>query len=250
MDCSPPGPSVHGTSQAGVLEWVAIPFSKGSSWPRDQTWFSCTAGRFFTVCNTKYIQNLPIIFQHPPAYSSKQRGRKVDKRSSANRVSWGDHRNGERLRGEELNMSFCHSDWLGSQIFNSLSSLRTFFPLGKFRTEERWCYSQEFLSEKELHLGESIFLGEALRCLVWQHYSVQTLGCNWILEGEKKQTEGQDRSQPALTAPSDIFSLTQSSVHSPKKKAGWGRKEGKNHHKSRNDCLGLPGGASGKENTY
>ena len=35
MDCSPPGFSVHGTLQARILEWVAIPFSRGSSWPRD-----------------------------------------------------------------------------------------------------------------------------------------------------------------------------------------------------------------------
>ena len=38
-----------GILQARILEWVAIPFSKGSSWPRDQTWVSCIAGRFFTV---------------------------------------------------------------------------------------------------------------------------------------------------------------------------------------------------------
>ena len=31
MDCSPPGSSVHGILQAGILEWVAIPFSRGSS---------------------------------------------------------------------------------------------------------------------------------------------------------------------------------------------------------------------------
>ena len=31
MDCSPPGFSVHGILQAGILEWVAIPFSRGSS---------------------------------------------------------------------------------------------------------------------------------------------------------------------------------------------------------------------------
>ena len=37
MDCSPPGFSVHGISQTRILEWVAIPFSRGSSWPRDQT---------------------------------------------------------------------------------------------------------------------------------------------------------------------------------------------------------------------
>ena len=36
MDCSPPGSSVHGILQARTLEWVVIPFSRGSSWPRDQ----------------------------------------------------------------------------------------------------------------------------------------------------------------------------------------------------------------------
>ena len=33
MDCSPPGPSVHGILQARILEWVAMPSSRGSSWP-------------------------------------------------------------------------------------------------------------------------------------------------------------------------------------------------------------------------
>ena len=52
MDCSLPGSSVHRTLQARILEWVAIPFSRGSSWPRDRTWVSCDsyiAGRFFTA---------------------------------------------------------------------------------------------------------------------------------------------------------------------------------------------------------
>ena len=52
VDCSPPGSSVHGISQARILEWVAISSSRGSSWPRDQTHdscVSCTAGRFFTT---------------------------------------------------------------------------------------------------------------------------------------------------------------------------------------------------------
>ena len=34
----PPGSSVHGISQARMLEWISIPFSRGSSWPRDWTW--------------------------------------------------------------------------------------------------------------------------------------------------------------------------------------------------------------------
>ena len=37
MDYSPPGSSVGGILQARILEWVAVPFSRGSSWPRDQT---------------------------------------------------------------------------------------------------------------------------------------------------------------------------------------------------------------------
>ena len=36
-----------------MLEWVAIPFSRGSFWPRDQTWISCTAGGFFTISESK-----------------------------------------------------------------------------------------------------------------------------------------------------------------------------------------------------
>ena len=37
MDCSPLGSSVHGILQARILKWVAIPFSRGSSQPRDHT---------------------------------------------------------------------------------------------------------------------------------------------------------------------------------------------------------------------
>ena len=47
MDCSLPGSSVHGISQARILEWVVISFSRGSSWSRNRTWVSCLAGRFF-----------------------------------------------------------------------------------------------------------------------------------------------------------------------------------------------------------
>ena len=41
MDCSPPGSSIHGISQARILEWVAISSSRGSSRPRDQICISC-----------------------------------------------------------------------------------------------------------------------------------------------------------------------------------------------------------------
>ena len=47
MDCSLPGSSLYGILQARVQEWVAIAFSRGSSWPRDRTWVSCIPGRRF-----------------------------------------------------------------------------------------------------------------------------------------------------------------------------------------------------------
>ena len=49
MDCSLPCSSIQGIFQARVLEWVAISFSRGSSWPRNQTRVSCTIGRHFTL---------------------------------------------------------------------------------------------------------------------------------------------------------------------------------------------------------
>ena len=46
--CSPMDYTVHGILQARTLEWVAVPFSRGSSQPRDETQVSRIAGRFFT----------------------------------------------------------------------------------------------------------------------------------------------------------------------------------------------------------
>ena len=52
-DCDPPGSSVHGISQTRVLEWVAIPFFRGSSLPRNWTRVSHIADRFFTSWATR-----------------------------------------------------------------------------------------------------------------------------------------------------------------------------------------------------
>ena len=64
-----PGSSVHGILQARILEWVEIPFSRGSSWLMDGTGVSCIAGRFFTIWATReaglifktsFINQLPL----------------------------------------------------------------------------------------------------------------------------------------------------------------------------------------------
>ena len=56
MDCSPPSSSVHGILQTRTLECVALPFSRGSFQPRDQTRVSCIAGRFFTSAPNTFSQ--------------------------------------------------------------------------------------------------------------------------------------------------------------------------------------------------
>ena len=53
MDQSPPGSSVHEILQEKILEWVAIPFSRGSSWLRDPTWFSRIADKCFLIWSTR-----------------------------------------------------------------------------------------------------------------------------------------------------------------------------------------------------
>ena len=55
--CDPMDSTVHGILQARILEWVACPFSKGSSQTRDQTQISHIAGKFFPSWATREVQN-------------------------------------------------------------------------------------------------------------------------------------------------------------------------------------------------
>ena len=73
---SPPGSSVHGILQARILEWVAISYSRGSSWPKDRTWVSCIAGSFLTVWATREAHQSgqtqflsPLVFSRSDATS-------------------------------------------------------------------------------------------------------------------------------------------------------------------------------------
>ena len=61
MNCTLPVSSVHGIFQARILEWVIMPFSRGSSPSRDQTWVSCVAGRLFTVWATRETYVLALV---------------------------------------------------------------------------------------------------------------------------------------------------------------------------------------------
>ena len=63
MDCSPPGSSVHGIFQARILEWVPIPFSKGSSWPISLTYiYYFHLSLFFSPKHSSLSKVLYIIY--------------------------------------------------------------------------------------------------------------------------------------------------------------------------------------------
>ena len=61
MDYSPTGSSIHGILQARILEWVAIPFSRGSSQSRDRSQVSCIAGQIFTIRATRDLSIITYL---------------------------------------------------------------------------------------------------------------------------------------------------------------------------------------------
>ena len=64
MNSSPPGYTDHGILQARILEWVAISFSRGSSWPMDQSQVYLIPGRFLTNWATRLITNFNEVFEN------------------------------------------------------------------------------------------------------------------------------------------------------------------------------------------
>ena len=58
MDCNPPGSTVHRILQTRLLEWVAMPSSRGSSWPRDGTCISLDREDPLEECMATHSSNL------------------------------------------------------------------------------------------------------------------------------------------------------------------------------------------------
>ena len=88
MVCSPPVSSVHRILQARISEWVAIPFSRGSSQPKVQTFISYIAGRFFTTEPPGKLQIYTVLYVN---YSSVTlEGKKKKKKKERERQNWSD----------------------------------------------------------------------------------------------------------------------------------------------------------------
>ena len=77
MNCSLPGSSVHGVLQARILEWVAIPFSRASSKPRNWIQVSCIAGGFFTIWATREALKIHVSYKKGTFRQSDFQGGKM-----------------------------------------------------------------------------------------------------------------------------------------------------------------------------
>ena len=64
--CDPMDCTVHGILQVRILEWLAFPFSRGSSYPRDRMQVSCIAGRFFTILTIQILYRIAGYHQGSP----------------------------------------------------------------------------------------------------------------------------------------------------------------------------------------
>ena len=135
--------TVYGILQAGILEWVAVPFSRESSQPRDQTQVSCIAGRFFTVqatrgqCNVqlflymaflvaRLVKNLPAVqetrVQSLGWEDSLEKGMATDSSILAWRIPWT-----EKLVGYSPwnHKEYMHCSFLNLVVISTLTSAFT-----------------------------------------------------------------------------------------------------------------------------
>ena len=83
MDCNLSGSSDHGIFQPRRLEWVAIYFSRGSSWPRDWTRVSCIAGRHFTVWATTEVLRKEGVNQERGRHGIQETNKESNKEKRA-----------------------------------------------------------------------------------------------------------------------------------------------------------------------
>ena len=125
MAYSPLSSSVHGVLQARILEWVAIPSSRGSSWPRHVSCGSCTAGRVFTAEPSRkpqcraYLERNRILTESSPS--------PICFLSSCILYEGRKHRKDETKQGEEKLIFHMLSISILSSMFAHLSDLVTLY---------------------------------------------------------------------------------------------------------------------------
>ena len=155
MDCSLLGSSVHGILQARILKRVAISFSRGSTQPRDWTWVSCVAGRFFTTSEALLSTGIVFILKMK---NQMQRGQwpSSDKRGG-----------GPGLEPSLPNLTFSHTPKITPWSCTVLQPCSPFFlPLGFIRVlyeagGEPWASPTGKPGPRQLHIAPATCKGPA-----------------------------------------------------------------------------------------
>ena len=162
MEHNPPGSSVHGILQAEVLRWVAMPFSRGSSWSKDRTQVSCTEGGFFTTWATREAKRAPRDVKYPkvehyllPGFRGKRR------------VAWITYDN--RVQGPFLCPAACRAQQTQQLVIN-LFSPQVPAPLGAHGKWEVLCFTQpQHQLTGQCQLASSpCSLTQLTRLFIWQ----------------------------------------------------------------------------------
>ena len=154
MDCSsqaPVGSSVHGISQAIILEWVAISFSRGSSQPRDLAHISCIAGRLFNTEPPGKPHCMWFLYRWT---TGETQGRLTDVQAQ---VSISEQQMVTFEAVMKLGLLLCVGDTKPNPALNRLTCLRKERPTGKWRKwQSKTCFSDVWTSWKGTLRGRKI----------------------------------------------------------------------------------------------
>ena len=166
MDGSPPGPSIHKILQARVLEWVAISFSRGSSWPRDRTYVSCVSciGRPVLYHCTPWEAWLNLrqmrvsqcrtsfVFPTFAAKESVKHSFQFTYTGRTKRVEW---RLRKQNHGAHRTLSTCKTSLLSYSSASSSPALRLWFTVG-FLSYWSWISYKFTLAERMFFFSEGV----------------------------------------------------------------------------------------------
>ena len=123
MNCSQSGFTTHAILQARIQEWVAIFFSAGSSWPRDQSWVSCIVGGFFTIWATREALEISSALKEILSFNIYKKSSQIAHSKQGQTWGYGD-----------LTLGCLLDDTLGAEV-NEKNSLYTFYLKDRITTK-------------------------------------------------------------------------------------------------------------------
>ena len=137
LDCSPLGSSIHRISQARILEWVALPFSRGSSWLRYRICIPALAGRFSTTVPSGKL-TLEEGETQRQKYRSMEQNRKSRDKSTWKRLKVGAEGENRGWDGWMASLTQWTWVWVNSRIWWWTGKPSALQSIGSQRVRHTW----------------------------------------------------------------------------------------------------------------